>query len=86
MSSNKIPVPAGLLVSGAIRTAIHHLRLIEQELHNIGMALKADQISAQQAIDLVEEIAPGTLGFLSPLTGLSRPRKSDAGTDSEAAA
>ena len=54
--------------------------------HNIGMALKADQISAQQAIDLVEEIAPGTLGFLSPLTGLARPRKSDAGTDSEAVA
>ena len=78
MSSGKIPVPVKPLVVGAIKTSLHHIRLIAQEVENIGMALNADQITPQRAIDLVEEVAPGTIGFLSPLTGLSLPRKPDA--------
>lgn len=78
--SGKIPVPVKLLVAGAIKTAVHHVRLVEQELLNIGAALQADQIAPQRAIDLADEIAPGLLGFLSPLSGLSIQRKPDEGT------
>ena len=78
--TNRIPVPIKPLVAGAIRSTIHHLRLIIQEIENVGMAMNADQISPQHAIDLVEEIAPGMLGFLSPLCGLSLPRKPDSST------
>lgn len=77
MGSDRIPVPVKPLVAGALKTAIHHVRLVEQELMNIGAALNADQIGEQRAIDLAEEVAPGLLGFLSPLCGLSLPRKSD---------
>jgi hypothetical protein len=77
MSKDRIPVPVKPLVAGAIKTAVHHIRLIEQELLNVGAALNADQITPQRAIDMVEEIAPGTIGYLSPLTGLSLPRKPD---------
>ena len=78
MSSNRSSIPIKLLIGGAIKSAIHHLRWIVQELENIDMALQADQIGAQQAIDLVHEIAPGLIGYLSPLCGLRLPRNPDA--------
>jgi hypothetical protein len=47
---------------------------IKQEMINAGIALKAGTITAQGAIDWVEEYAPGCLGYIPPRTGLALKR------------
>jgi hypothetical protein len=57
-------------VLGAIKSAIYRVDEIKQEMINAGLALKAGTVTAQEAIDWVDEFAPGCLGYISPATGL----------------
>jgi hypothetical protein len=59
------------LTLGSIRSAVNRIDEIRQELINAGLALKAGYISPQQAIDWAEEFAPGCVGYIPPLSGLS---------------
>jgi hypothetical protein len=62
------------LTLGSIRSAVNRIDEIRQELINAGLALKAGYISPQQAIDWAEEFAPGCVGYIPPLSGLSTKR------------
>jgi hypothetical protein len=59
------------LTLGSIRSAVNRIDEIRQELINAGLALKAGYISPQQAIDWAETFAPGCVGYIPPLSGLS---------------
>lgn len=59
------------LTLGSIRSAVNRIDEIRQELINAGLALKGGYISPQQAIDWAEEFAPGCVGYIPPLSGLS---------------
>jgi hypothetical protein len=52
-------------VLAALRCTSQRLKLIDQQVIQIGLALKNGQISTQRAIDLCDEIAPGCLGVVS---------------------
>jgi hypothetical protein len=57
-------------VLGAIKSAIYRVDEIKQEMINAGLALKNGTITAQEALDWVEEVAPGCLGYVPPASGL----------------
>ena len=59
---------------GTVKSAILRIDEIRQELINAGIALKAGYITPQQALDWVEEYAPGCLGHVPPLSGLELKR------------
>ena len=61
-------------VLGAIKSAIYRIDEIKQEMINAGLALKAGTVTAQDALDWVEEVAPGCLGYLPPSSGLMLKR------------
>jgi len=46
-------------VLAILRATCVRVRLIESELHTIGVALKGNLISPEMALDCAEEIAPG---------------------------
>jgi hypothetical protein len=39
---------------------------------NAGVALKAGTITPQEALDWVDEFAPGCLGYIPPASGLKK--------------
>jgi hypothetical protein len=61
-------------VLGAIRSTVYRIDEIRQEVINAGLALKAGTIAPQAAIDWVEEVAPGCLGYVPTTTGLKVKR------------
>jgi hypothetical protein len=76
-----IPVdPKKKFVLGSIKAAMRRVDEIRQEMENAGLALDAGFITPQQALDWVEEVAPLTIGYMPPLTGLGLKRD---GGDSE---
>jgi hypothetical protein len=66
--------PKKKFVLGSIKAAIRRVEEIRQEMENAGCALDAGYITPQQALDWVEEVAPLTLGYIPPLTGLGLKR------------
>jgi hypothetical protein len=62
------------LTLGSIRCAVNRIDEIRQELINAGLALKAGYITPQQALDWAEEFAPGCVGYIPSLSGLSTKR------------
>ena len=66
--------PKAEFTLGALKSAIHRLDLIRQELINAGLALKAGYVTPQQALDWADEFAPGCVGYVPPLTGLGVKR------------
>jgi hypothetical protein len=58
---------------GAIKSTVYGFDEIRQEVINAGLALKAGTITPQEAIDCVEEIAPGCLGYV-PTSGVKVKR------------
>jgi hypothetical protein len=59
-------------VLGAIKSAIYRIDEIKQEMINAGVALKAGTITPQEALDWVDEFAPGCLGYIPPASGLKK--------------
>jgi hypothetical protein len=57
-------------VAGSIKSVIVWVDQVRQELVNTGVALKAGYITPQRALDRVEEIVPGCIGYIPPLSGL----------------
>lgn len=55
---------------GVIKSAIYRIDEIKQEMINAGLALKAGTVTAQEAIDWVDEFAPGCLGYIPAASGL----------------
>ena len=66
--------PKAEFVLGVIKSAILRIDEIRQELVNDGIALKAGYLTPQQALDWAEEVAPGCVGYIPPLTGLGLER------------
>jgi hypothetical protein len=52
------------LVLAALRCTSQRLKLIDNQVIQIGIALKRGLISAERAIDLCEEVAPGCLDLM----------------------
>jgi hypothetical protein len=65
-------------VAGSIKSVIVWVDQVRQELVNTGVALKAGYITPQRALDRVEEIVPGCIGYIPPLSGLVVKRVGDA--------
>jgi hypothetical protein len=65
-------------VLGAVKSTVYRIDEIRQEVINAGLALKAGTITPQAAIDWVEEIAPGCLGYIPPSSGLVMNRNGGA--------
>jgi hypothetical protein len=63
---------------GLIKSAVLRLDEIRQELINAGVALKANYITPQMAIDWAEEFAPGCIGYVPPNTRLRVSRQEAA--------
>jgi hypothetical protein len=61
-------------VLGAIKSTVYRIDEIRQEVINAGLALKVGTITPQEAMDWVEEIAPGCLGYVPPTSGLKVKR------------
>jgi hypothetical protein len=61
-------------VLGAIKSTVYRIDEIRQEVINAGLALKAGMITPQAAIDWVEGVAPGCLGYIPPTSGLVASR------------
>jgi hypothetical protein len=61
-------------VAGSAKSAIYRIDEIRQEVINAVQAMKAGFITPQQAIDWIESVAPGCLGYMPPLTGLGLKR------------
>ena len=59
-------------VLGAIKSAIYRVEEIKQEMINAGLALKNGTITPQEALDWVEEVAPGCLGYVPPGLAVKR--------------
>jgi hypothetical protein len=72
------PDPNREFVLGAIKSVIFRLDEVKQDLINAGTALKNGMIEPQMALDWVEEVAPGCLGYVPPATGLAVKRRGDA--------
>jgi hypothetical protein len=70
--------PRAEFVLGALKSIVHRLDEVRQELINAGLALRNGYVSPQQALDWAEEFAPGCVGYIPPLTGLGVKR--DGGT------
>ena len=66
---------------GAIRSAVHRLDEIKQEMLNAGTALKSGFITPQMALDWCEEYAPGCLGYIPSASGLTVKRLAVKDTD-----
>jgi hypothetical protein len=54
---------------------IYRIDEIRQEVINAVQSMKAGYITPQQAIDWIESVAPGCLGYIPPLTGLGIKRE-----------
>jgi hypothetical protein len=67
-------------VAGAAKSLIYRIDEVRQEVINAVQAMKAGFLTPQQAIDWIEDVAPGWLGYIPPLTGLGLKRD---GGDSE---
>jgi hypothetical protein len=67
------------LVAGCAKSLIYRIDEVRQEIINAVQAMKAGYLTPQQAIDWIEEVAPGWLGYIPPLTGLGVKR--DGGTE-----
>jgi hypothetical protein len=52
-------------VLAVLRATCIRVRLIENELHTIGVALKGNLISPEMALDCAEEIAPGCAAIIA---------------------
>jgi hypothetical protein len=63
-------------VLGAIKGTVFRIDEIRQEVINAGIAVKNGAITPQDAIDWVEEVAPGCLGHIPPTTGLKVKQRS----------
>lgn len=63
---------------GAIKSAIYRVDEIKQEMINAGIALKTGTVTPQEALDWVEEFAPGCLGYIPPASGLVLKRNGGA--------
>ena len=57
-------------VLASIKSAVHRIDEIRQELINAGLALKGRFITPQMALDWAEEFAPGCIGYVPPESGL----------------
>ena len=57
---------------GAIKSAVLRVDEIRQEMINAGLSLKAGHITPQSALDWVETVAPGCLGYIPEMSGLVR--------------
>jgi hypothetical protein len=64
-----VSVPDIEFVLVALRCTSQRLKLIDQQVIQIGVALKSGRISTERAIDLCDEIAPGCLGVVSITMG-----------------
>jgi len=59
-----VSVPDTEFVLAALRCTSQRLKLIDHQVIQIGLALKRGLISAERAIDLCEEVAPGCLDLM----------------------
>lgn len=68
-----------------IRTVSRRLKLIDEEVLAAGVALAQGRCSSREALNLVEEIAPGCIGavFLSLHEGVSPEQLTGAGDAGE---
>ena len=60
---------------GSIRSAICRIDEIRQEMINAGLALKANYITPQAALEWCNEFAPGCIGHLPYGSGLADQSK-----------
>jgi hypothetical protein len=52
-----------------LRTAVSRVKLIENELVAVGLALKQGTISVRDAVRMVNEVAPGLFGVVAGSVG-----------------
>jgi hypothetical protein len=58
----------------AIRSSCLRIKLIENELHSVGVALKSGFITPEDALDWAEEVAPGCVGYVPPAMARAKER------------
>jgi hypothetical protein len=65
-----VTAPDSELVLAALRCTSQRLKLIDNQMIQIGVALKRGLISTDRAIALCEEVAPGCIDLMFQTNGL----------------